>query len=103
MNANHTLPAAKLPLRTVGVGRAYRAEAGARGLDSKGLYRVHEFTKVEMFLPFDKLHTTANYGSPTSTSILASSNYTQWSIVLRRMPSTMPAASQASGITCIDS
>ena len=49
MNANQTLAAAKLPLRTAGVGRAYRAEAGARGLDSKGLYRVHEFTKVEMF------------------------------------------------------
>lgn len=35
--------------RHVGVSRSYRAEAGARGRDTKGLYRVHEFTKVELF------------------------------------------------------
>lgn len=34
----------------VGVSRSYRAEAGARGADTRGLYRVHEFTKVEMFV-----------------------------------------------------
>lgn len=38
-----------LPLKIVGASRCYRAEAGARGVDTKGLYRVHEFTKVEMF------------------------------------------------------
>ena len=38
-----------LPLKIVGSSRCYRAEAGARGVDTKGLYRVHEFTKVEMF------------------------------------------------------
>ena len=38
-----------LPLRMIGTSRCYRAEAGARGVDTKGLYRVHEFTKVEMF------------------------------------------------------
>ncbi|AMD21676.1 HFL180Wp [Eremothecium sinecaudum] len=32
----------------VGVSRSYRAEAGSRGRDTKGLYRVHEFTKVEL-------------------------------------------------------
>lgn len=32
-----------------GISRCYRAEAGARGRDTKGLYRVHEFTKIEMF------------------------------------------------------
>ncbi|SCV05618.1 LANO_0H11452g1_1 [Lachancea nothofagi CBS 11611] len=32
-----------------GVSRSYRAEAGARGKDTRGLYRVHEFTKVELF------------------------------------------------------
>lgn len=37
------------PIKYVGVSRAYRAEAGARGKDTKGLYRVHEFTKVELF------------------------------------------------------
>ncbi|KAF1836126.1 seryl-tRNA synthetase [Decorospora gaudefroyi] len=49
MKANQTLDESELPLKTVGVSRCYRAEAGARGADTKGLYRVHEFTKVEMF------------------------------------------------------
>lgn len=49
LHANETLDAAQLPLRTVGVSRCYRAEAGARGRDTRGLYRVHEFTKVELF------------------------------------------------------
>jgi seryl-tRNA synthetase len=49
MKANQTLEEAELPLKAVGVSRCYRAEAGARGADTKGLYRVHEFTKVEMF------------------------------------------------------
>ncbi|CAI4063502.1 hypothetical protein SKDZ_08G0530 [Saccharomyces kudriavzevii ZP591] len=35
--------------KLVGISRCYRAEAGARGKDTKGLYRVHEFTKVELF------------------------------------------------------
>ncbi|KAF2706949.1 seryl-tRNA synthetase [Pleomassaria siparia CBS 279.74] len=49
MKANQTFEDTELPLKTVGVSRSYRAEAGARGVDTKGLYRVHEFTKVEMF------------------------------------------------------
>ncbi|KAH7383172.1 hypothetical protein BKA66DRAFT_463291 [Pyrenochaeta sp. MPI-SDFR-AT-0127] len=49
MKASQTLEDTELPLKTVGVSRCYRAEAGARGADTKGLYRVHEFTKVEMF------------------------------------------------------
>ena len=36
-------------MKCVGVGTAYRAEAGSRGKESKGLYRVHQFTKVELF------------------------------------------------------
>ena len=47
--AKKTLQASELPLKVVGSSRSYRAEAGARGVDTKGLYRVHEFTKVEMF------------------------------------------------------
>ncbi|KAB5588235.1 Seryl-tRNA synthetase [Ceratobasidium theobromae] len=38
-----------LPRRTVALGHAFRAEAGARGKDTRGLYRVHQFTKVELF------------------------------------------------------
>lgn len=49
MKAASTLRAEDLPMRRVAVSRCYRAEAGARGADTKGLYRVHEFTKVEMF------------------------------------------------------
>ena len=49
MFANKAIPAEKLPVMFVGSSRCYRAEAGARGVDTKGLYRVHEFTKVEMF------------------------------------------------------
>ncbi|KAB8349552.1 hypothetical protein FH972_023576 [Carpinus fangiana] len=49
MHAGKTFEPAELPLKTVAVSRCYRAEAGARGVDTKGLYRVHEFTKVEMF------------------------------------------------------
>lgn len=37
------------PIRRAAVSRCYRAEAGSRGASTKGLYRVHEFTKVEMF------------------------------------------------------
>ncbi|RKF75449.1 Serine--tRNA ligase, mitochondrial [Golovinomyces cichoracearum] len=49
MKANQTLEVENLPLKYIAVSRCYRAEAGARGADTKGLYRVHEFTKVEMF------------------------------------------------------
>ncbi|KAL8698394.1 MAG: hypothetical protein Q9201_006595 [Fulgogasparrea decipioides] len=49
MKANRAMDESELPLYIVGASRCYRAEAGARGLDTKGLYRVHEFTKVEMF------------------------------------------------------
>ncbi|KAL8809697.1 MAG: hypothetical protein Q9200_003191 [Gallowayella weberi] len=49
MKANTTMNECDLPLQVVGASRCYRAEAGARGLETKGLYRVHEFTKVEMF------------------------------------------------------
>lgn len=49
MKAASTVHTDDLPLKRVAVSRCYRAEAGARGADTKGLYRVHEFTKVEMF------------------------------------------------------
>ncbi|KAI9776165.1 MAG: Serine--tRNA ligase, mitochondrial [Geoglossum umbratile] len=49
MKANKVMSYNDMPIKMVGVSRCYRAEAGSRGLDTKGLYRVHEFTKVEMF------------------------------------------------------
>ena len=39
----------QLPMRLCGISHCYRTEAGAHGRASRGLYRVHQFTKVEMF------------------------------------------------------
>lgn len=79
MYANKTFSEDQLPVKLVGVGRAYRAEAGARGAESKGLFRVHEFTKVELFawgppgqeefsIPKNEPTTTAATGNPELTS-----------------------------------
>ena len=38
-----------LPIKYVGLSHCFRTEAGAPGRDTRGLYRVHQFTKVEMF------------------------------------------------------
>jgi seryl-tRNA synthetase len=48
--SNMILPKEKLPLRMAGLSHCFRREAGAAGQFSKGLYRVHQFTKVEMFV-----------------------------------------------------
>lgn len=47
--AERSIRVNSLPILTMAPSRCYRAEAGARGTKSKGLYRVHEFTKLEMF------------------------------------------------------
>ncbi|WP_397570477.1 serine--tRNA ligase [Schlesneria sp. T3-172] len=39
----------KLPLKYAGVSHCFRTEAGAHGKATRGIYRVHQFTKVEMF------------------------------------------------------
>jgi seryl-tRNA synthetase len=49
MMAGQTLDAESLPIRLCGLSHCFRTEAGAAGRASKGLYRVHQFTKVEMF------------------------------------------------------
>ncbi|MCP4463358.1 MAG: serine--tRNA ligase [Planctomycetaceae bacterium] len=46
---DQTLMSDELPLRLCGLSHCYRTEAGAAGRASRGLYRVHQFTKVEMF------------------------------------------------------
>ncbi len=43
------LDEARLPLRYCGLSHCFRVEAGGHGRASRGLYRVHQFTKVEMF------------------------------------------------------
>ncbi|KAF7172493.1 hypothetical protein CNMCM5623_004707 [Aspergillus felis] len=60
MYAGRDLDASNLPLKLVGASRCYRAEAGSRGVDTKGLYRVHEFTKVELFGWADTLPATSS-------------------------------------------
>jgi seryl-tRNA synthetase len=49
-HAGKVLPVEQLPLTYAGVSHCFRREAGAAGQFSKGLYRVHQFTKVEMFV-----------------------------------------------------
>ena len=39
----------QLPIKLCGISHCFRTEAGAAGRASRGLYRVHQFTKVEMF------------------------------------------------------
>ncbi|MBI2008550.1 serine--tRNA ligase [Candidatus Amesbacteria bacterium] len=49
-HADEIIPEDKLPLKYIGYSHCFRQEAGAYGKYSKGLYRVHEFTKAEMFI-----------------------------------------------------
>ena len=46
---DETLAADDLPLRYVGFSPCFRREAGTYGKDTKGIIRVHQFDKVEMF------------------------------------------------------
>jgi seryl-tRNA synthetase len=48
--AGQFLDPGRLPLMLAGVSHCFRREAGAAGQFSKGLYRVHQFTKVEMYV-----------------------------------------------------
>jgi seryl-tRNA synthetase len=43
------VPAERLPILVGGLSHCFRVEAGAYGRASRGLYRVHQFTKIEMF------------------------------------------------------
>jgi seryl-tRNA synthetase len=49
-HADEIIPADRLPLKYAGYSHCFRQEAGAYGKYSRGLYRVHQFTKVEMFI-----------------------------------------------------
>ncbi|MBF0276520.1 MAG: serine--tRNA ligase [SAR324 cluster bacterium] len=48
--SNKVFQAEELPVFHAGVSHCFRTEAGAAGRESKGLYRVHQFSKVEMFI-----------------------------------------------------
>ncbi len=49
MHMNETLEEKVLPLRYVGFSTCFRREAGSYGKDTKGILRVHQFDKVELF------------------------------------------------------
>jgi seryl-tRNA synthetase len=49
-HSDEILEGTELPLRYLGLSHCFRTEAGAYGKESRGLYRVHQFTKVEMFI-----------------------------------------------------
>ena len=49
MHAGEVLDEAQLPLRLCGISTCFRREAGAYGKDTRGIFRVHQFDKVEMF------------------------------------------------------
>jgi seryl-tRNA synthetase len=49
LHVDELLPAERLPLRYAGFSPCFRREAGAAGKDTRGIFRVHQFDKVEMF------------------------------------------------------
>jgi seryl-tRNA synthetase len=49
LHADQILDAADLPLRYCAFSTCFRREAGAAGRDTRGMFRVHQFDKVEMF------------------------------------------------------
>jgi seryl-tRNA synthetase len=50
LHCDETLDAERLPIRYAGLSPCFRREAGAAGKDTRGLYRVHQFTKVEQVI-----------------------------------------------------
>ncbi|MBM3665700.1 MAG: serine--tRNA ligase [Actinobacteria bacterium] len=49
LHQDEIIDEADLPLRYVGISSCFRREAGAAGRDTRGIFRVHQFDKVEMF------------------------------------------------------
>jgi seryl-tRNA synthetase len=49
-HSNETLSPAQLPLRYAGISPCFRKEAGSHGKDTKGIFRIHQFEKIEQFI-----------------------------------------------------
>jgi seryl-tRNA synthetase len=49
LHAGEIIDAGRLPLRYAGFSSCFRREAGAAGRDTRGIFRVHQFDKVEMY------------------------------------------------------
>ena len=59
LHMGEMLDASMLPLRYAGISTCFRREAGAHGRDTRGIFRLHQFEKVEMFSfvsPADSWH-----------------------------------------------
>ena len=50
MHSDEIIDGSKLPIRYAGVSPCFRKEAGAHGKDQKGIFRVHQFEKIEQFV-----------------------------------------------------
>ena len=50
MHSKEILDGKELPLRYAGISPCFRKEAGAHGRDQKGIFRVHQFDKIEQFV-----------------------------------------------------
>ncbi len=50
MHAEETFSGADLPIKYVGFSPSFRREAGSHGRDTKGIFRVHQFNKIEQFI-----------------------------------------------------
>ena len=56
MHMDEILDSTKLPLRYASISPCFRKEAGAHGKDMKGIFRVHQFEKVEQFVISDSIN-----------------------------------------------
>jgi seryl-tRNA synthetase len=61
LHAEEILDAERLPLRYAGFSPCFRREAGAAGKDTRGIFRVHQFDKVEMFSFVSPADSTAEH------------------------------------------
>jgi seryl-tRNA synthetase len=61
LHAGEILAAAELPQRYAGFSPCFRREAGAAGKDTQGMFRVHQFEKVEMFSFVDPAESQAEH------------------------------------------
>ena len=50
MHSKEILDGKELPIRYAGISPCFRKEAGAHGRDQKGIFRVHQFDKIEQFV-----------------------------------------------------
>jgi len=61
MHMDEILDSKDLPLRYVSISPCFRKEAGAHGKDMKGIFRVHQFEKVEQFVVTDSSNSSTEH------------------------------------------